>query len=155
MLLISTQRREILFRGGLLVILVGACSVERDRESPAAGAASGSAVSLDTAPSPSADTTLGQADTAAAPARTASLGQPAAPKPKIRPSIDPGRKTPPPSPGAGDTSPAARDTPPATAPAPSGATSQSAGKDQWLSYDASSNTATFELSTSGSIGLVM
>ena len=144
MLLISTPRREILFRGGLLVVLAGACSVERDRESSVEGTASGSTVSIDTAPAPSADTTLGQADSAAAPARTASLGQPAAPKTKIRPSIDPGRKTTPPSPAAGDTSPAARDTPPATTPAPSGAAG-SAGKDQWLSYDASSNTVTFQL----------
>jgi hypothetical protein len=127
----STPRLPVLFRGALFATLAAACSKEPDRALPASAASGSTTVSETTAAGP---------DSPAVPAgQTASVAPPAAPKPKIRPSIDPGRKTTPPSPASGDTLPAAVDTPPAAAPA------QSAGGDKWLKYDASTNTVTFDL----------
>ncbi len=135
---------QALFLTGLLAgIAAAACSKAPDRQPSTESAASTSAdrtmsdsstrpadttaaarseaTVAPTAPTPNPPVKPSPADTPAKPARTAPLP---------KPNIDPGRK-PPATPA--DTNKAA-----VTAPAP-------AGQGQWLTYDAGSNTVTFEL----------
>jgi hypothetical protein len=124
---------------GSLTILLMACS-NQGGDRPAAETASAPDTARSTSPAPSADTTTSQPDTPpSATAQQASAAKPAAPKTRVKPSIDPGRKqsaspTPAPSAAAG-----IKDTSAAAAPTASGS------QDQYLKYDAASNTVTFEL----------
>jgi hypothetical protein len=135
MLLISSLKPQP-FVIGLLAGLFGACSSETDR-SPRVE--TGTSV-------PSSSISETAATRVDSPAVLAAQSVPVPPPEtaqgrRVRPSIDPGRKTTPPSPESGEslsvprpTSPAA--TPPAPAPSAQG---------KWLSYDAKTNTVTFEL----------
>ena len=135
-------REHALFLTGLLAGISAGCSKAADRQPSTESAASTPAVrTMSDSSTRPADTTAARSEASVAP--TASAPKPAAkpsptdtpPKPAKtpplpKPNIDPGRK-PPTTPA--DTSKAA-----VTPPAP-------AGQDQWLKYDAGSNTVTFEL----------
>jgi hypothetical protein len=124
------------------IMVASGCSKPGDERQSAAETGSSVESAPSATPAPTADTTLPttRVDTPAkAPAQTASVAAPA-PKPRIKPSIDPGRKqtTPPqpaPSAEAGIKGTSAEAAPAATA----------GSQGQYLKYDASSNTATFEL----------
>jgi plastocyanin len=123
-------RGQALFLAGLVAGASATGCAPKGSESIRAGDSVSStgetAAASDSAAAPSTDTA------APAPARAASTTAKAPPvKPLPKPSIDPGRK---PAKHLGDTAA------PSPAPAPAGS-----GQDQWLKYDAASNTVTFEL----------
>jgi plastocyanin len=109
---------------GMLALFAAACSPGANRTPPAESATSAP-------PSRAVETSTARFDsTTAVQAQSVSVARPATPKPRVRPSIDPGRKISPPKPADSSSSAAA---------APS--TSQN----QALKYDAGTNTVTFDL----------
>ena len=137
------HRAQALFLTGLLAAISAAgCSKPPDRQSSTESAASTPAdrAMSDSSARPADTTTAARPDAsvgptasaapkpAAQPSPTDTPPKPAPTPPLPKPNMDPGRKPP--------TKPA--DTSKAAAPAP-------AGQDQWLKYDAGSNTVTFEL----------
>jgi plastocyanin len=116
---------------GTLFLLAAACSKDANRV-PA-----GETTASLTPASAGAETTAALVDTPPpAPAETAAAAKPAPVKPRVKPSIDPGRKAPS-KPATAATAAAPRDS---TTPSASGG-----GSDQWLKYDAGTNTVTFQL----------
>lgn len=135
-------RHQALFLAALLVgIPAAGCSKPADRQPSTESAASAPAdhTMSDSSAQPADTTTVARSEASVAPtaapkpeAKPSPADTPATPKqprPLPKPNIDPGRK---PVTQPADTSKTA------TAAAP-------AGQDQWLKYDAASNTATFEL----------
>ena len=130
--------------GGLLIIVTPACSGNGDRipadtASSAAAAATPESASTVASGALPADTPVKTIDTAAAakPRTTGTAETPAAPKPRVRPSIDPGRKAPTPAAPA-----------PSTARSPDTAASAKpaqAAQGTPVKYDAATNTVTFDL----------
>jgi sulfocyanin len=137
------RRAQALFLTGLLAgISASGCSKAADRPSStgSAGSTTAERTMSDSSPRPADTTTAARSEAsvsptaaapkpAAKPSPTDTPPKPAPTRPLPKPNIDPGRKPP--------TKPA--DSSEAAAPAP-------AGQDQWLKYDAGSNTVTFELS---------
>ena len=121
---------------GMLAGLFGACSSESDRPRRVE---SGTSVPSNTV----GETSATPVDsTAVLAAQSVPITPPETARARrVRPSIDPGRKTTPPSPESRGSLNVPRPTPPtATAAAPA-----SSAQDKWLSYDAKTNTVTFEL----------
>ena len=133
MLLTKRFRSSTPLRSGLLIILTGACSKTADRDPPGADTASVTVSSI--AP----DTPTTRPDTTpAVDTQGAGVTQPKGPKPRIKPSIDPGRKATP-------TQPATAVVPPSAEPAAPAGSAEGVGQDKWIKYDAATNTVTFEL----------
>lgn len=106
------------------MLLSGACSNRADRTSAADTVAS-------SVPNGATETAAARVDTAAVVAAQSIPMKPPPKKPPVKPNIDPGRHS-----------------PPATAPVDSPPTKQPAAsksRDQGLTYDAATNTVTFEL----------
>jgi hypothetical protein len=123
-----------------VIMVASGCSKPADDRQPPAETASSADTASSAAAIPSSDTSPTPADTpSTTTAQSASVAAPATSKPRVKPSIDPGRKQavppqPAPSADAGIQQPS-----PAAAPA------ASSSQSQYLKYDASSNTVTFEL----------
>jgi Sulfocyanin (SoxE) domain len=135
-------RAPVLLLSSFIMIASG-CSKPGDERQSAAetGISAETAGSSTPAPSPDSTVTPAPADTPSkSPAQTGSVAAPPTPKPRIKPSIDPGRKqTTPPQPAP--SAPAGmKETTAAAAPA-----AAAGSQGQYLKYDASSNTVTFEL----------
>jgi sulfocyanin len=139
-------------RAPLILLLAAGCSGGSDRavnRDTAAGVTTGAATTDTSTPAASTmDSTqsAAPADSAAAvKPQTAAVAPPSAAKPRVKPSIDPGRKST--TTSSASTRPAAADTAAAdTASAPqSAAAAGSTSQDQNLKYDAASNTVTFQL----------
>ena len=125
------------------IMVASGCSKPGDERQSAAETGSSAETASSTTPAPGADTTPPptRVDTPTkSPAQTASVATPATPKPRIKPSIDPGRKQTTPQQVPPNAEAGIKETTAAAAPA-AAAGSQS----QYLKYDASSNTVTFEL----------
>src|SRR5215217_1602233 len=141
--------------GGIFILLTAGCSSGADRASTrdSAAAMTTGTAALDSTPATSSDTAPGRApaDSTTAPrTQSAAVAQTPAPKPRIRPSIDPGRKsttTPPPRPASAVRDTAAADTAAAAASSSNTAPASASGssQDQNLKYDAATNTVTFQL----------
>jgi hypothetical protein len=125
--------------GGFLMVC--ACSGNGNRI-PADTTASATASSTATDTSRPADSVAPTADpTDTTPVQTQTAGAVQTPRQKpIRPNIDPGRKAPPVKPSTSPPAPTAAPSTPAADPSPGGAT-----QDSPLTYDAASNTVTFQL----------
>ncbi len=126
------------------MMIASGCSKPGD-ERPQSAAETGNSVETagSAAPAPGADTTVtpARADTpVTSPARTPSVAAPATPKPRIKPSIDPGRKQTTPQQPAPSAEAGIKETSTPAAPA-----AAAGSQGQYLKYDASSNTVTFEL----------
>lgn len=131
---IPCRRPALLLTGMLGGMSVAACSKETPATDSVAIRTDTAAVRTDTSSArPSAPSSAaGSTDTPDT--------KPPPQDPKLpKPSIDPGRKNPKPMVVPKPTPTPAPDTAPAAAPAPAG------GQDQWLKYEAGSNTVTFEL----------
>ena len=130
----------------MLILLATACSGGSDRASTrdSAAAMTSGAAEPDSAGSAANDSTVSAApaDTTTGPkTQSATVAQTPAPKPRVRPSIDPGRKSSTTAPSSAQAAPsdtASSDTAPAAAPS-------SSGQNQNLKYDAATNTVTFQL----------
>jgi len=125
------------------IMIASGCSKPGDERPAAAEMESSAETAGSAAPAPVADTTVtpARADTPAkSQAQTPPVAAPATSKPRIKPSIDPGRKQTTPEQPAPSAQSGIKETSAPAAPA-AGAGSQS----QYLKYDASSNTVTFEL----------
>lgn len=119
--------------GGVAFVLAGACSREGNRSMAAETTASIAPAAIPP------ETVSAPADTPPPPPAQPSTTEAAPPrKPPVRPNIDPGRKAPPTKPAVTGAKPSPADS--AAPPAAAGT-----GQDQWLKYDASTNTVTFEL----------
>jgi hypothetical protein len=136
------RRHRALFPAALIVgIPAAGCSKPADRPPSTETAASAPAdhTMSDSSPQPADTTTVARSEASVAPtpapkpeAKPSPADTPVTPKqprPLPKPNIDPGRKP---------------VTPPADTSKTAGATAP-AGQNQWLKYDAASNTATFEL----------
>ena len=134
------RRHQTLFLTGLVTTISAAgCSKPADRQpsTESAASATGDSSMSDSTSRPADSTAVARSEASVAPTAAASkpapadtpAAKPAQARPLPKPNIDPGRK---PVTTPADTTKAA------AAPAP-------AGQNQWLKYDAASNTATFEL----------
>jgi plastocyanin len=151
MLICNRVTYRVPLLGAALILLAGGCSKEPDRVTTGDTAAATSSASV--TPESAAPTRSASADslpvrvdtTTMARTQSDSVAQTPPPKPRVKPSIDPGRKT---------------TRPTATSPAPTAPTRDSAldrdsasaplatstaGQDKSLKYDAGTNTVTFEL----------
>jgi hypothetical protein len=135
-------RHPALLLTGMLGGMSAACSKQADQPRSLESASSPTQT-------PATDSAAGRTDTSSArPSADSSAAaptdkpetKPPAQNPKLpKPSIDPGRKNPKPMVVPKPTPTPTPDTTPAAAPTPAG------GQDQWLKYEAGSNTVTFEL----------
>jgi plastocyanin len=130
MLIFRTRRHDTILVAGMLagIVAVG-CSKEAGR-APTLEAASSAAAPASAADSAQSTDTAAATTPAKAVPKPTPADTPAKPRPPVKPNIDPARNPPT---TLADTSKAA-----AAAPA-------AAGQDQWLKYDAASNTVTFQL----------
>jgi len=129
MLIFRPRRPDILVAGLLAGIAAGGCSKDAGRSPPLEAASSAAAPASAVDSTQSTDTATSTTPPKAAPKPTPA-DTPAKPRPPVKPNIDPARKPP--------TTPADTSKAVVAAPAP-------AGPDQWLKYDAASNTVTIEL----------
>ncbi|HEX2248959.1 MAG TPA: sulfocyanin-like copper-binding protein, partial [Gemmatimonadales bacterium] len=121
----------------LLAGLFGACSNETDRPQRTETGTSipSSSISETTASRVDSPAALAAESVAATPSETPRAR-------RVRPSVDPGRKTTPPSPRSGESLSVPK---PTGAAAATSAAPASSPQGKWLSYDAKTNTVTFEL----------
>jgi hypothetical protein len=140
--IVRNRRNATLLLTGLLAppVAVG-CSKEADR-APALESGSSPAVPVDSA-TRRPDTSIGAvpAETASSPTRPAAHPRPVTSQ---RAAVAPAPKPTSPTPRA-DTQATKPVADPATAPAPTATSAPEAAEDQWLKYDAATNTVTFEL----------
>ena len=125
------------------IMIASGCSKPGDERPAAAETGSSAETAGSAVPAPVADTTVtpARADTpTTSQAQTPPVASPATPKPRIKPSIDPGRKQTTPQQPAPSAQAGIRETSAPTAPAAS-----AGSESQYLKYDASTNTVTFEL----------
>jgi Sulfocyanin (SoxE) domain len=115
----------------VVTALFGGCSSETDRAQRAETGTSASGTSETAAARVDSPAVLAAQTVPVPPPETAQ-------RRRVRPSIDPGRKTTPPSPQSGESLNVPKPTQPAAAPA-------SSTQEKWLSFDAKTNTVTFEL----------
>ena len=93
---------------------------------------------------PNADTSAAQPDSTTV-IRTQSAAAAPVPSPRVKPSIDPGRKAPAPRSTTAPAPSASRQDSASSSAAPASAATSASGQDKSLKYDAATNTVTFEL----------
>jgi len=155
----ATQTASLI-AGAFILSLTAGCSGGSERASRDTAGSSDTSVALTTGAANPADTVAGAGgattdstgsrspaeSSAATPTHTAAVARPATPRPPVKPSIDPGRKSTAPSSSKPSTTGTASVAPSDTATSDSSAAATTASaQDQTLKYDAATNTVTFQL----------